>query len=217
MCVATPEEFLTAAEAAFVSGVTAADVDVALDERILPEGLLSHDHGRRILAGACPLIAFHYGSASFLSFGERLRLVPIAAAELMMRLPATWPELQHQVWSVRNGSTTIDLKPFLVAAAERHAELIGARLAVTTSTEVLGGVPVISGTRIPVHDIAASVAAGLGNERILESFPSLDARKIRLATVYTAANPPFGDRTLSTLLPKGSTIIAGRRIPRVKA
>jgi uncharacterized protein (DUF433 family) len=40
---------------------------------------------------------------------------------------------------------------------------------------LLGGTPVLRGTRIPVHDVAASVAAGASKDRILSAYPALDA------------------------------------------
>lgn len=211
------EELLTTEEAAFVSGVSSSDVDHAVNQRILPDALLLGGADCFVLAGACPLIGFYYGSASNLAHEARLRIVQIAAADLMIRLPATWPELQHRPRTIQDGSVTIDLQPLFNAAAERHAELIDARSNVTTSTEILGGVPVIYGTRIPAHDVAASVAAGLNSERILASYPSLDARKIRLATIYAAANPPRGGSAPSKAPPAGTVIMVDRRIPRTKA
>jgi uncharacterized protein (DUF433 family) len=50
-----------------------------------------------------------------------------------------------------------------------------ARNLVVSSPELLGGTPVIRGTRIPVYDVAASAAAGIPTKRILAAYPSLDA------------------------------------------
>ena len=84
--------------------------------------------------------------------------------------------------------------------------------------EVLNGVfyvlMVIRGTRIPVHDVAAAVAAGRSLEQILETWPSLDARTVGLATLYAEANPLRGRPRMSGALPEGSTIITDRRIAR---
>jgi hypothetical protein len=53
----------------------------------------------------------------------------------------------------------------------------------------LGGVLVIRGTRIPVYDVAASVAAGLPIRRILAAYPSLDADKIDLTAITPKRTP----------------------------
>jgi uncharacterized protein (DUF433 family) len=49
---------------------------------------------------------------------------------------------------------------------------------------------VIRNTRIPVYDVAASVAAGLPTDRILAAFPGLTGEMVELAALYTTVNPP---------------------------
>jgi uncharacterized protein (DUF433 family) len=83
-----------------------------------------------------------------------------------------------------------------------------------TDPDVLGGTPVIRSTRIPVYDVAASVAAGVPADRILAAYPSLDADKIELATIYAQANPARGRPRSSDEFPKGAVILADRRVPR---
>ena len=63
-------------------------------------------------------------------------------------------------------------------------------------------------------DVAASVAAGLPLDRILAAYPSLDADKIALATIYAQARPARGLARISDELPKGVVIIADRRASR---
>nr|WP_234825850.1 DUF433 domain-containing protein [Sinorhizobium meliloti] len=65
-------------------------------------------------------------------------------------------------------------------ASERLDDLAAAR-EIVTSPDVLGGTPVIRGTRAPVYDVAASVAAGHSVERILEAWkPGHGEDKARL-------------------------------------
>ncbi|MBB6305569.1 uncharacterized protein (DUF433 family) [Rhizobium leucaenae] len=104
--------------------------------------------------------------------------------------------------------------PFMRGASERLDDLAAAREAVTSSPDILGGTAVIRGTRIPVYDIAASVAAGHSTERILETWPSLDREKIRLATIYAEANPLRGRPRVLGDLPEGTVIVTDRRVPR---
>ncbi|EPE93933.1 DUF433 domain-containing protein [Rhizobium grahamii] len=98
--------------------------------------------------------------------------------------------------------------------SERLDDLAAAREAVASSPDILGGTPVIHGTRIPVYDVAASIAAGGSTERILETWPNLNAEKIRLATIYAEANPLRGRPRAFTDLPEGSVILTDRRVPR---
>jgi uncharacterized protein (DUF433 family) len=57
------------------------------------------------------------------------------------------------------------------------AELKKARALVVEDPEILSGTPVIRNTRIPVYDVAASVAARLPLDRILEDYPGLTGEK----------------------------------------
>ncbi len=92
--------------------------------------------------------------------------------------------------------------------------LTAARDCVVIDPDVLGGTPVIRGTRIPVHDVAASVAAKIPIGRILAAYPSLDADKIELATIYAEANPARGRPRSGDDLATGAVILADHRVPR---
>ena len=47
--------------------------------------------------------------------------------------------------------------------------------------EILSCTPVIRGTRVPVYDVAASVASGIPVERILTSYPSFKRKQAELS------------------------------------
>jgi uncharacterized protein (DUF433 family) len=109
---------------------------------------------------------------------------------------------------------TEKLAPFVRSATERLDRLTAALDMVAVSSDVLGGVPVIRGTRVPVHDVAASSAAGIPLDRILAAYPGLDAEKVELAAIYAEAYPPRGRPRRGGELPKGAVIIADHWIPR---
>jgi len=82
---------------------------------------------------------------------------------------------------------------------------------VTSDPEILSGTPVIKGTRVPVYDVAASVAAGIPTERILSSYPSLNREQVELAALYVEAHPPCETLERSTTMPPGAKIISSSR------
>jgi uncharacterized protein (DUF433 family) len=102
----------------------------------------------------------------------------------------------------------------LVRATERLDRLTAALDMVVESSDVLGGAPVIRGTRVPVHDVAASSAAGIPLNHILAAYPGLGAEMVELAAIYAEAHPLRGRPPRGGELPKGAVIIADRRIPR---
>lgn len=207
-------DMLRASEAAVVARVSLRDVNRVVDERILPAAFISLDNGRHILAGACSFISFYFESAGRLTSEERLFAIRAAGPLLTRSRALTWAALLREDWTVRDEFLTIDLRPFVRRMSERLDDLAAARRNVSTSPEILGGTPVITGTRVPVYDVAACVAAGHPIGRILEAWPSLNAEKVRLAALHAEANPLRGRPRTSTDLAQGATITADRRLPR---
>jgi uncharacterized protein (DUF433 family) len=213
MTVASSEA-LTPTEAAVVSSVAVRDVNRVIDEKILPEGLykVGRDRSRRFSADACAFISFYFRSANQLTSEERMRT--IAAASRRLREEPT-SKLERE-WIIRQDFLSIDLAPFLRDARQRLARLSTARALVVEDPGVLGGTPVIKGTRIPVYDVAASVAAGLPPERIVSAYPGLTDEAVELAALYAEANPQRGRPRRLPSLPAGAVIVSSQRKPRRK-
>ena len=72
--------------------------------------------------------------------------------------------------------------------------------AITRDPEVLGGKPVIAGTRISVELITRLHEGGVWSESdILESYPSLTAGDIEAALAYKATGAPLSNVTWEEL------------------
>jgi uncharacterized protein (DUF433 family) len=167
----------------------ARDVNRVIDERILPEAFLSLDDGRRVAATACTLISFYFDSAERLTSAERLFAIREAGTRLHRLRARALASLVEEDWTVRDDFLTVDLAPFVRRTKERMDRMAAARELVVSDPDTLGGALVISGTRIPVYDVAASLAAGLPMARILAAYPSPDADKVELAAICAEANP----------------------------
>ena len=212
--MAIAADMLRPTEAAVVARVALRDVNRAIDERILPDGFFTVEDGRHVLVSACTLISFYFASAKHLTSEERLFAVREAGSRLHKFRTLAPAALIKEDWMVRDEFLTIDLAPFVRRTKERMDRLAAARALVATDPGVLGGTPVIRGTRVPVHDVAALVAADVPTDRILAAYPALDAEKIELATIYAEANPARGRPRSNDELPKGAVIIVDRRVPR---
>jgi uncharacterized protein (DUF433 family) len=57
---------------------------------------------------------------------------------------------------------------------------------IETNPEIVGGRPVISGTRIPVELVLRKLGAGMSAEQILSDHPGLVADDIRAAQAFAA-------------------------------
>jgi uncharacterized protein (DUF433 family) len=201
-----PTETLTPAEAAVVSGVSVRDVHRVIDERILPENFYDAREARFFKSNACVFIAFYFGAADQLTSDERQRTIALATS-----VTSTSTKV------VQDGFLTIDLAPFWKGVDERLLRLNAARAQVAIDEEILSGTPVIKGTRVPVYDVAASVAAGIPMLRILAAYPSLNQEQVELAALYADANPQRGRPRQRIIPPAGAKIITSRRKLRSSA
>lgn len=206
----TAADMLTPTEAAMVAHVSLRDVNRAIDERILPQGFFSLEDGRLILPEACTLIAFYFDSARRLTAEERLNTIRVVGMRLDKLSARTTGSLED--WVVTEGFLTIDLAPFVSRTRERMDRLAAARAIVVSDPLLLGGTPVVAGTRVPVHDVAASVVAGFPLEAILAAYPSLDANKVELAVIYAETNPLRGRPPVRDGLPAGAVIVTDRLV-----
>lgn len=57
---------------------------------------------------------------------------------------------------------------------------------ISVDHRIMGGVPCIAGTRIPVATVVSMVAEGMTVERIVGDFPQLDAEAVRQSLVFAA-------------------------------
>jgi uncharacterized protein (DUF433 family) len=65
---------------------------------------------------------------------------------------------------------------------------------ITKSDEILGGIPVFYGTRVPVRNLTDYLAAGDSIEEFLEDFPTVSREQVllfleRAAVMVTNENP----------------------------
>lgn len=200
-------------EAAVVAGVDLRFVNHAIDRNLLPARLVRVGKNRGVSAEACLYIAFYHASANRLTSEERKFAIHTVDEQLQeANLSEVWKASATQC-RVQHDYLQIDLKPFLQLTHARWDQYRSAHAMVTTSPEMLGGTPVIKGTRIPVYDVAASVDAGFSVVRILKAYPSLNADQIELVRIYAKANTPQG-RPAGRQMPKGAKLLSEQIVAR---
>jgi uncharacterized protein (DUF433 family) len=90
------------------------------------------------------------------------------------------------------GTLTLDLGPSRREVAQRIKDLRRAERLARTDADVLGGVPVFRGSRIPIHMIAELLSQSETVEQLRAGYPRLTPEMIRLAPIYAAAHPQRG-------------------------
>jgi len=178
-------EHLTTTEAAIAAGVSIPQINRMIDEKILPEDLYDTTPIRTFRSDACLLIAFYFETANWLTANARLETIRNARIRC-----STWNEWKD--CTVGDHNLTIRFSDLWKEVDGRLRSLTEARQMVVEDPEILSGTPVIRGTRVPVHDVAAQVDSGIPTERILKSYPSLNASQVELASIYSKAAPQRG-------------------------
>ena len=202
-------ETLSPSEAAVISGVSLRDVHRVIDEHILPDSFYGPMQPRSFKRQACVFISFYFQAANRLTAEERQRTIAVASQPSF-----DWKAAKNLV---RDEFLTIDFAPFREAVDERLSRLQTARSMVVSDPEIMGGTPVIRGTRVPVYDVAASVMAGIPLDRILAAYPSLKLDHLEFANLYAEANPQRGRPRQRTAVPIGSKVIVSSRKSRLKS
>ena len=178
------QPLFTAAEAAVLTRLPVKAVNNAIDKKTIAARVR---RGR----GAKSLRLVGEPALVYLSLERELvgDTTPSFRQKLFKAISAA---LAEGVQSVAVGSLTLDLRPSWRDMAQRIRDLRRAEGLASADPEVLGGVPVYRGTRIPIHMIAELLSQGETPETLRRGYPRLTDEMIRLAPLYAGAHPLRG-------------------------
>lgn len=205
----------TPAEAAAVSQIGIKAVHNAIDKKIVDTvssaATPAKSVRRRVLTAEGLLhLKLWYGVGSTLAAERRQRLF-----EAIKEKPA---------------AKTVKADDLLIVDVAEARKQLNARIRDLDEAEsvigrvkgVMSGEPVFKGTRVPVRTVAAMLAQGADEADLLDGYPSLTARMIELAKIWTAAHPTRGrpkklsDQGLKVKSSKRATL-KGDPLPSAKA
>lgn len=170
----------TPAQAAAVSEIGVKSVHNAIDKRIIESRVANHQGGRALTDDDLLHLKLWYGVGSILTAERRKRLFEAIKSD--------------------PSAATVRADDYLIVDVARAREQLAARADALREAEtviesvkgVLGGEPVFKGTRVPARAIAAMKAQGASTEELLEGYPSITARMVEFAEIWTAAHPARG-------------------------
>jgi uncharacterized protein (DUF433 family) len=214
-----PVKMLSSHEAAYLAGVKQREIHRAIDEHLVPEDLVRVSAGKREFAPAASvLIAFYVDHKDKLTGKERRRVIDSVAHRVHRALIDADAAMTLSS-SVPTGSPDADgdddlklVRPYIDRVRGRLDRLEMARELVQSSSAILGGTPVIRGTRVPVHAVAGTYADE-GAEGARAAYPGLDHDTVELAKLYADTHPPRG-RPKTRVVPEGTTVVHTRRRKR---
>jgi len=196
----TPRTY-TPAEAAALSELAVKSVHNAIDKRII-EAHFGRE-GRELTDEDLLRLKLWYGVGSILSAERRKRL--------------------FDTIDQNPDADTVRADDYLIVDVARAREQLAARAEALREAEqkidsvkgVAGGKPVFKGTRVPVRMIAAMKQQGASSAEIVDGYPSVTARMVELAEIWTAAHPARGRP--KKLSDQGLRVKSVKRLPLSKA
>jgi uncharacterized protein (DUF433 family) len=172
-------EALTANEAASVTGVPLKHVHRIIDAGLLAGRVESRRGNRVIVGNGLVGLRVAYLTADTLTMEARRRVIGRVIRE-------------GSTDAVREQAVTVAIHPVALEVEEGLSALARAKAMVAIDKNVMGGMPCIADTRIPVHDIADMLANGDSPTAILTAYPQLRPEQVDLAAMYAMAYPRRG-------------------------
>jgi uncharacterized protein (DUF433 family) len=157
-------------------------VQKAITARKIPARVIGAVKRRRLDETA--LLAFALSEA----LPAEMHLPPDKAYVVLRTAFANGPENEVLI----GDCVRIDAKKALSKARSRLDLYEKAKQIIVSDPDILGGSPVIRGTRITANSILGRLNDGETVESILEDYPYLDRTSIEAAALYARANPPRG-------------------------
>lgn len=189
--------FVPTAEAAFIAGLSDRDMNRVVDEHILPDVLVQSNNGRSFARLGAAFAGFYFSTEQ--QFVANLRREILRKLTLRLELRADKdlvfdlaPMPRDLDWCVDVPNARIDVTAFIRAALERVRKVERANSLVQEDPEVMGGLAVFSGTRVPIEIVNASMDRGIDKQRMVASYPFLTDEHIEAARVYTKIHPKRG-------------------------
>jgi uncharacterized protein (DUF433 family) len=195
----TTDNSVSAAEVAYIAGVTDKDINRLVDDHVLPHALWWRDRGRRFAPLTAPFATFYFGASGDLTRAARIRVIATLTSRLRERpdfdeflsLSDRLADIDFD-WSVSQASITVFLATFVKDAAQRAARVTEAARHIVEDPEILGGTPCFAGTRVPIANVVAAAEGGMPIDDLLAAYPFLTRELIEDAAIFAKARPRAG-------------------------
>ncbi|WP_179401672.1 DUF433 domain-containing protein [Burkholderia guangdongensis] len=190
---------VTAAEVAFMAGLTDREINRLVDENVLSAPLVQRDDGRRFAPLTACFADFYFSMSESLTRSARIGIIDTLTQRLLVRPDLdAFLTLSDSVlrgnfdWSVHLDVLTVALTRYVEVASQRAGRVSEAAQHVTEDPQILGGMPCFAGTRVPVASVLAAKQQGMALDELHAAWPFLTAELLDHAEVYMKAHPRPG-------------------------
>ena len=195
----TTAQTVTAAEVAFIAGLTDQEINRLFDDKALPAPLWKQENGRRFAPLTALFATFYFRMMDDLTRSARVRVIETLTTQLSQRpdfddfLALSDPKrIADFDWSVHHASLTILLHSFVDGALKRAAQVREAERHIVEDPQILGGSPCFGGTRVPIANVLSAAQRGVPLDQLKADYPFLTEQLLEDAKVYAQAHPKPG-------------------------
>ena|SRR5947209_6985975 len=175
-------DLFTPMQAAVATGLSLKAVQKAIDLRAVPTQVLKSGKSRSRYLSNTALLCLHLEASG-------LHELPLSIRKATFERVSRFPQARQ---IKINDVVVVNLSHARKSLALRLKELKKAEQIVVSDPGIMGGTPVFRGTRVPVETITEMLDAGVSVQEILDGYPSLNAEKLKLASIYAQAHPRRG-------------------------
>lgn len=198
-------------EVAFVTQTSESEVDRLVDDGMLPSRFYKRSQRREFdLVGTCVSVTINRDLKHLLT--RHARKIAIEAwveshysvllAEFMLPGRIMSSDVVMAVSSFDLGTLSVNLEDSMSRMVTRLNQIHRVRETVVSDPEILGGIPVIRGSRLPIANLLATVDEGVSFDTIQEDYPFLTLEMVEHARLYQETHPRRG-RPRKSESPKG--------------
>ena len=216
--------YVPSAEAAYIAELSDRDMNRVFDEHLVPDVLMRAEDGRRFARLASAFAHFYFVTDGIYAAPLRRRVVAELTERVVARrnrdpVFALQEALKQADWRVNvQFGQVVDVSLFVEKAMERARAVDEAAAAIQVSNDVMGGLPVFTGTRVPIDMVTASLDKGIPMERVIDAYPFVTPKLVEAAKIYQLVHPRRGRRrSLGEVHPDWKVLEAKSvRLPRTR-
>jgi len=197
MSLKNADTYVSTAEAAFIAGLSDRDMNRVIDEHLVPESLVNLSRGRSFTRLAAAFARFYFGAEQELVASLRKKIlcdltrrVELSeSSDLVFGLGAKARSID---WRINTSYAEINVSRSIEESIQRTQQITLARSLISADAQVMGGLPVFAGTRVPIEIILASLDKGIDGQRLTDSYPFLTEELVSAAMTYNEIHPRRG-------------------------
>lgn len=200
--------YVPSAEAAYIAGLSDRQLQRLFDEEVLVDPFVVNQNGRFFARISAAFAKFYFDLDDDLTASARRFVITQISRRVLARSDAD--ELlalnfQSTImdWDVGFKNFEIKLGAFVTQAQARAAQIETAHRLIMQDPDILGGQPVVKGTRLPVDTLVAMHRSGRSFAQLQIDYPSLTQELLDAAGIYQAIHPRRGRPMKSDALPSG--------------